>query len=132
MVFTRVLTRLGWQIRYGLAAGALTVGIAAGAVPVAADEIQDWQRDIVKKIIKTHIYPRSAIAREIEGSAKVQVTIDRSGKITGYDIVEPSGQAQLDKVIPKMMEKLDPLPSPPASLPDGNLSFVIPIAWRLQ
>ena len=62
----------------------------------------------------------------------MKVTIDRTGKITAYDVIEPTGEDQLDKVIPKMMEKLDPLPSPPDSLPDGNLQFVIPIAWRLQ
>jgi protein TonB len=113
-------------------AAAVSLVFVAQATPALADDIQDWQREIVKQIIKTHIYPRSAIAREIEGSAKVQVTIDRTGKILGYEITEPSGQDQLDKVIPKMMEKLDPLPAPPDSLPDGNLSFVIPIAWRLQ
>ncbi|MFC4348518.1 energy transducer TonB [Kordiimonas lipolytica] len=104
----------------------------AMATPAYADELQDWQREIVKKIVKSHIYPRSAIAREIEGRAKVSVTIDRSGKITGFEVLEPTGESQLDNVIPKMMEKMDPLPAPPDSLPDGNLTFTIPIAWRLQ
>lgn len=101
------------------------------ATPAYAD-IKSWQKEIVKKIVKSHIYPRSAIAREIEGRAKVSVTIDRTGKITAYEILEPSGESQLDKVIPKMMEKLDPLPEPPAELSDDNLTFTIPIAWRLQ
>jgi protein TonB len=131
MVFGVIISSISRQCRLAMAA-AVSLVFVAQATPVLADDIQDWQREIVKQIIKTHIYPRSAIAREIEGSAKVQVTIDRTGKILGYEITEPSGQDQLDKVIPKMMEKLDPLPAPPDSLPDGNLSFVIPIAWRLQ
>jgi len=102
------------------------------ATPAYADDLKDWQREIVKKIVKSHIYPRSAIAREIEGRAKVSVTIDRSGKITGFEVLEPTGESQLDNVIPKMMEKMDPLPAPPDSLPDDNLTFTIPIAWRLQ
>lgn len=131
MIFGVMISSISRQCRLAMAA-AVSLAFVVGAAPAQADDIQDWQREIVKKIIKSHIYPRSAIAREIEGSAKVQVTIDRSGKILGYDIQEPTGEDQLDKVIPKMMEKLDPLPAPPDSLPDGNLSFVIPIAWRLQ
>jgi len=103
-----------------------------GRGALAADDVKDWQREIVKKIVKSHIYPRSAIAREIEGRAKVQVTIDGSGKIVGYEIIEPTGESQLDDAIPKMMARMDPLPAPPDSLPDANLTFTIPIAWRLQ
>ncbi len=131
MVFGVLMNSVSRQCRLAMGT-ALSVAFFATATPVMADDIQDWQREIVKQIIKTHIYPRSAIAREIEGSAKVQVSIDRSGKILSYEITEPTGEDQLDKVIPKMMEKLDPLPAPPDSLPDGNLTFVIPIAWRLQ
>ncbi|WP_417456634.1 TonB family protein [Kordiimonas sp.] len=131
MIFAVLFTDIALRLKRFAALTAAAL-LLLNAAPAFADEIKDWQREIVKKIIKTHIYPRSAIAREIEGSAKVQVTIDRTGKIMSYDITEPSGEDQLDKVIPKMMEKLDPLPEPPASLPDGNLSFVIPIAWRLQ
>ncbi len=111
----------------------LFVGMAAGmlAAPVHAD-VKDWQKKIVKKIVKSHIYPRAAIAREIEGRARVRVTIDRSGKILTFDVTEPTGKSQLDKVIPKMMKKMDPLPAPPDDVPDSNLTFTIPISWRLQ
>lgn len=113
--------------------GMLFVGVAAGvlATPVQAD-VKGWQKQIIKKIVKSHIYPRAAIAREIEGRAKVSVTIDRTGKILAFEVLEPTGKSQLDKVIPKMMEKMDPLPAPPDDLPDSNLTFTIPISWRLQ
>lgn len=131
MVFGVLAGGIGKQARMFVAllcAGAFV----ATAAPAYADELKDWQKEIIKKIVKSHIYPRSAIAREIEGRAKVSVTIDRSGKITGYEVVEPTGESQLDNIIPKMMEKMDPLPAPPASLSDANLTFTIPIAWRLQ
>jgi len=103
-----------------------------GINPAFADEIKDWRVKVVKKIAKKHIYPRSAISREIEGKARVKVTVDREGVITNFDVVQPSGESILDKAIPKMMKKLTPLPKPPASLSDDKLSFVIPITWRLQ
>ncbi|TNE63526.1 MAG: TonB family protein [Alphaproteobacteria bacterium] len=102
------------------------------AQPATADEMDDWRKAVVKKIGEEHIYPRSAIQREVEGVAKVKVTIDRTGAITTYDIVEPTGESVLDKVIPKIMEKLNPLPAPPDSMSDDSLTFVIPFAWRLR
>lgn len=126
LVSTRIIKSIG-----GLAVS-LSIMAAALTTPVTADEISDWRKKVIKKIVKKHIYPRSAISREIEGKARVRVTLDRSGAITNYEVVEPSGQAILDKAIPKMIKKMDPLPTPPDSLPDANLTFVIPITWRLQ
>jgi len=121
---------IGSTVRaFVVAAFALTF---IGVEPVYADEIKDWRVKVVKKIAKKHIYPRSAISREIEGKARVKVFLDREGVITNFEIVQPSGESILDKAIPKMMKKLTPLPKPPASLPDAKLTFVIPITWRLQ
>jgi len=102
------------------------------STPVFADDIGTWRKAVVKRIAKKHIYPRSAISREIEGKARVQVTLARSGEITNYEILEPTGESVLDKTIPKMMDKLNPFPEPPASMDDNSLTFVIPITWRLQ
>ena len=130
MVFGVLASKVRRQLRLVLAL--LLTGAMFAVVSPAHADVKVWQKSIVKKMRKSFIYPRSAIAREIEGRARVKVTIDRTGAITNYEIVEPSGKSQLDKVIPKIMTKLNPLPSPPAELPDANLSFTIPIAWRLQ
>jgi len=125
---------VGMRIRKFIAAITMGVVVSMGlfATSVSADDLKDWRLKVVKKIAKKHIYPRSAISREIEGKARVKVTLARDGAITTFEVVQPSGQAILDKAIPKMMKKLNPLPAPPASLPDENLTFVIPITWRLQ
>jgi protein TonB len=109
---------------------AASFGGTSGAVQ--ADDIKDWRVKVVKQIAKRHIYPRSAISREIEGRARVRVTLARSGEITNFEVIEPTGESILDKTIPKMMEKLNPLPAPPDALSDDKLTFVIPITWRLQ
>lgn len=116
------------------AALALCVGLAAGSMTTVADasDMKSWQKSVVKKLMKSHIYPRSAIRREIEGRAMVEIRIDRSGAVQDYTVLEPSGEDVLDKVIPKMVAKLDPLPSPPEDASDSQLTVVIPFAWRLQ
>ena len=102
-------------------------------LPVAeADEMLDWRKKVAKRIAKKHVYPRSAISREIEGKAKVRVTLARSGEILNYEVVTPTGQAVLDKAIPKMMKRLNPFPKPPDSLSDAQLTFLLPITWRIR
>lgn len=112
---------------------ALGLAIAMGAASLAhADDIGSWQKSVVSLVAKKQVYPREAMSQEIEGKAKVKVTIDRSGKITGYEMVEKTGNAILDAEVEKMKDRINPLPTPPASLPDANLTFVLPLSWVLQ
>jgi protein TonB len=122
----------GMKKTFTIVALAMAVSLVGMGNAANADDVKKWRVKVVKKIAKKHIYPLSAISREIEGRARVRVTLDRTGEITNFEIVEPSGQSILDKAIPKMMSKLNPLPAPPDALPDEKLSFVIPITWRLQ
>lgn len=111
----------------------MLAGLAlAGIRPAAAADLSSWKRQIAMVIAKKQVYPRSALMREIEGSAKVKVTVDASGKIVNYEIVEPTGEAVLDREIPRLIERIDPLPAPPADANADELTFIIPLAWRLQ
>ncbi len=90
------------------------VGIAyVGMTPATAADMKGWKRKIAMVIAKKQVYPRSALMREIEGSAKVKVTVDASGKIVNYEIVQPTGQSVLDREIPRLIKRIDPLPKPP-------------------
>ena len=112
-------------------ATALSFMVFAGQA-AHADANKQWKTAIVKKVASAHIYPRSAIRREIEGRAVVRVTVTRDGAVESYDIVEPAGERVLDKVIPKIMSKLSKLPAPPSEIPDNKLTFRIPLNWRLE
>lgn len=99
------------------------------AVPAEAADMKTWQRAVVKKIAKSQTYPRSALSREIEGTAKVRIMIAADGSITGHEIVKATGEAVLDREIPKLVERLNPLPE----LPTGEgLSLVLPLTWSLD
>lgn len=104
------------------------IGISAPAVQ--ADNMENWQRDVIKKVMAKQSYPRLAVARQIEGKAKVRLTVAADGTISNYEIVEPTGEEVLDRAIPKLIGKLDPLPP----LPDGrtDLNFVLPLNWSLD
>ena len=115
---------------------ALTVVVAAlsFAVPsleaAAGGDMNSWKRAVAKKVSKKQVYPRSAISKEIEGRAKVRLTVDATGAITAHEIVLETGEAVLDREIPKLVKRLNPLPA----LPEGRetLSFVLPLNWTLN
>lgn len=120
-----------------LKAAALGLTVVAGltlgsAGEVRADEIATWQKNVVTTIAQKQVYPRAAMSQEIEGRARVKVTIDRSGNITGYEMVEGTGHALLDAEVVRLKDRINPLPKPPASLADANLTFVLPLSWVLQ
>jgi protein TonB len=112
---------------------ALTASLViAGAFTSASAEgdMKSWQKAVIKKVIKNQKYPRSAVSREIEGKAKVRISVAADGAITAHEIVEPTGEAVLDREIPKLMKRLNPLPA----LPDGKteMTFVLPLNWSLD
>ncbi|NVJ96940.1 MAG: energy transducer TonB [Alphaproteobacteria bacterium] len=106
------------------------VVVSLTPVADAATSMEDWQRAVVKKVLAKQGYPRLAVARQIEGKAKVRLTIDADGTISNYEVVEPTGQDVLDRSIPSLIGKLSPLPP----LPDGktDLTFVLPLSWSLD
>ncbi len=113
-------------VRIVMAAVILTLPVATEA----AADMKSWQKSLVKKIRKKQVYPRSAFAKEIEGKAKVRSIIAADGQITGHEIVQATGEAVLDREIPKLVKRLNPL----KALPDGRteLRIVIPLNWQLD
>ncbi len=96
----------------------------------AADTMDAWKTQVVKAVAKKQRYPRSALAREVEGKAKIRLTVLSDGTISGHEIVEPTGQNVLDKEIPRLVKRLSPLPSLPAGR--DEVSFVLPLDWSLN
>lgn len=107
-------------------------GMASLSANAASSDIRKWQTKIVKLVAKKQVYPRSAMRRELEGRARVRVSIDRTGAIVSHEIIKPTGKAVFDKEIPKLIARINPLPAPPASLKDSQLSFVLPLSWVIR
>jgi len=115
------------------------VGLAAAAAlamttaePAQASNGKQWQRKIAKVVAENQVYPRSAMRREIEGKAKVKVTVKRDGSISNFEILKKTGHEALDREVPKLIERVDPLPEPPSNVEDSQLTFIIPLAWVLR
>ncbi|WP_262693615.1 energy transducer TonB [Kordiimonas aquimaris] len=109
---------------------ALTFAVGGTSMSASADEMGDWKRAVAKKVAKKQKYPRAALAREIEGKAKIRLTVMADGSISTHEVVQETGESILDKEIPKLVKRLNPLPA----LPDAKteLSFVLPLSWTLN
>ena len=118
------------KISMGLLAAMSFVTISLGGTPARADAMEDWQRAVVQKVASKQGYPRMAVAHQIEGSAKVRLTVEADGSISNFEIVEPTGEEVLDRSIPKLMERLNPLPALPAG--HNEMSFILPLTWSLD
>lgn len=113
-----------------VAAFALAFTVGFVGTPAEASDMASWKKAVAQKVAKKQKYPRSALAREIEGRAKVRLSVAADGAITSHEIVEETGEAVLDREIPKLVDRLNPLPT----LPDGKteMTFVLPLNWRLN
>ncbi|RMF13215.1 MAG: energy transducer TonB [Alphaproteobacteria bacterium] len=116
-------------------AAALAFAIFTGFgfnAPAHAATKQDWLKAVARTVAKKQTYPRSALMREIEGAAKIRITVDRSGRITAFEIVQKTGESILDKELERLVKRIDPLPAPPSAAGDGDLTLTIPVVWTLR
>lgn len=118
------------MIRILTAASFLLSAVVAVVPASAVDSMDDWKRAVAKKIATKQTYPRSALTREIEGRAEVRLVVSGDGTITAHEILKPTGEKVLDREIPKLVGRLNPLPALPSG--QSELSFVLPLNWALD
>ena len=113
--------------RIALLAVAGLIGLAATGPAHAADP--GWQRKISQLIGANYAYPRSAVLRGEQGSAKVKIAFSGAGKVLSVDLVKSTGSAILDREAVRIPRKVGAYPAPPNG---SNTDLVVPIVWRIE
>lgn len=77
-------------------------------------------------------YPRAARLRRQEGTPRIALTLDRSGRLLGLELREVSGHDLLDQAALEMARRAAPFPPP--QLPPGidKATFIVPIRFHLE
>jgi protein TonB len=91
-----------------------------------------WQTALVRHLQQYKRYPGDAQARGDEGVVQLSFTVDRTGHVLNREIVRSSGHRELDNEVMSMIERAQPLPPFPASMPQAKLDLTVPIRFSLQ
>lgn len=115
-------------------AGVSGLRVSEWVPPVAASDYvtkQDYMDMVRLKIESRKKYPESAIARRVEGRVKVRFMLTQEGKAAGIEIVESSGQDELDRAASSAVTAAAPFPPVPANLFKGTLVMEITLVFQL-
>lgn len=103
------------------------IGLAANRPAYAVDPA--WQRKVAQLISANYAYPRSAVLRGEQGSARVKIAFSGAGKILSVDLVKSTGSAILDREAVRIPRKVAAYPAPPTG---SNTDAIFPITWRID
>lgn len=111
--------------RIALLAAAGLMGLASTGPARAADP--GWNKKVAQLIGANYAYPRSAVLRGEQGSARVRIAFSGAGKILSVDLIKSTGSAILDREALRIPRKVASYPAP-----GSNTDIILPIVWRID
>ncbi|MCO5132712.1 MAG: energy transducer TonB [Xanthobacteraceae bacterium] len=112
-----------------VAASATTAPTAAASNKAA---LVSWKRRLALHLQRNKRYPHDAQVRRESGTARVAFVVDRHGHIKSSRIVKGSGSPALDRETLELLQRAQPLPTPPADVGGAQFAFTVPILFELK
>ena len=101
------------------------------APPRSEAQELDFQSKLMAHLNSLKRYPADARRQGKMGVVMVRFRIDRHGHVLAHRIEQGSGHAVLDEETTRLMERADPFPAPPDSVPGNELEFLVPVQYKL-
>uniref|UniRef100_Q07HT3 TonB family protein n=1 Tax=Rhodopseudomonas palustris (strain BisA53) TaxID=316055 RepID=Q07HT3_RHOP5 len=95
-------------------------------------QLVSWKRKLALHLQRNKRYPPEAQARREAGTTKIAFVVDRSGHVVSSSIVQGSGSAALDRETLDLLQRAQPLPTPPAEVGGNRFAFAVPILFQLK
>ena len=97
------------------ASGKLATGgsVAGGGGPGGPSQVRSYSRMLHDRFYKAWVQPMSVVAAGTKMSALVKIRIEKDGRVTGFNIVRPSGNVLVDDsvaAVGRQVTQVDPLP----------------------
>lgn len=102
---------------------------AVAPAPAAAAAARDHEAAVRTALARALRYPERARARGITGSATVEITLDRSGRLVGLRLAESSGSAILDEAALHAARSVGRFPAAPPERPGPRLVYTAPMRF---
>lgn len=104
--------------------------LGGGRRPSAAAQAT-WRGAIGTHLVRHRRYPEGARAQNMQGTARVRVTINGEGHVLGRELVQSSGRPLLDGEALALMQRSDPFPKPPAGMPTPVV-LTVPVNFAIR
>lgn len=76
-------------------------------------------------------YPPRAESRGQEGNVRMNITINRQGKVKNLEVIEAAEFKSLTKEATRAVKRANPFPAMPADLPGEEFVFTLPVVFKL-
>ena len=87
----------------------------------------NWGAKIQGKVLRRLIYPRNATG---SGVARIALTIDRGGRLTGLQLSKSSGVAAFDQAALSAVRRAGRFPKAPRALTDPTYTFSMSLTFK--
>ena len=87
---------------------------ATGSGPATASQVSSYRRLLHDRFYKEWVQPTSVVPAGTKISALVKIRIEKDGRVTGFNIVQPSGNVLVDAsvaAVGRRVTHVDPLPA---------------------
>lgn len=99
---------------------------------LCVDDDWTWRAAAIQAIRAQVRYPREAATRKVEGTASIEISVDRRGKPVQAAIKESSGSAVLDAEALAAARRTTFPPAPRCSDQAGPMSHTVPVVFTLE
>lgn len=86
-----------------------------------------WGAQVQRKVHRQLIYPRGVSGA---GNARVALTIDRAGRLTGLRLTHSSGVDAFDTAALNAVRRAGRFPTAPSELTEASYTFTLSLAFR--
>ncbi len=77
-------------------------------------------------------YPDRALRREWEGNVRLDITLDRGGRLVSVEVAEEAEHSVLTKEALRAVDSAEPFPPMPEDVSGETFLFTLPVAFKLQ
>lgn len=122
-----------------LASGSTAAGLGSIANSVerpggtiGGDPLAQYIKLVTRALRKELVYPRSASRRRLEGTVRLELTIEADGTVVKRRVVGSSGHDVLDEAALAAADRVAKVPKPPDALNWTRRAIRIPLVYRIQ
>lgn len=108
------------------------VASASMASTGSSSAMPNWKSRLVAHLQSHKRYPSEAQSGGHQGTAYLQFTMDRSGRVLSSRLARSSGYSSLDQETLALARRAQPLPPPPADVPGSTFSFSVPLRYNMR